>query len=98
MRVKQILLNLIGNAVKFTAKGNITISVNHLEQYDGTMLVRITVRDTGIGISPAVLDEIIKREGELDANAEIYVKPILPFVLLKRIRELIPSVKTQQLC
>jgi signal transduction histidine kinase/DNA-binding response OmpR family regulator len=58
LRVKQIILNLIGNAVKFTAKGSITISVNLLEQHDDTMLVQITVRDTGVGISPAALDGI----------------------------------------
>jgi len=58
LRVKQILLNLIGNAVKFTAQGSITISVTLLEQHDETLLVQITIQDTGIGISPAALDEI----------------------------------------
>ena len=58
LRVKQILLNLIGNAAKFTANGSITIAVNLLQQGDETVLVQITVRDTGIGISPAALDEI----------------------------------------
>jgi len=58
LRVKQILLNLIGNATKFTAKGSITIAVNLLEQDDDPLLVQITVRDTGIGISPAALEEI----------------------------------------
>ncbi len=58
LRVKQILLNLIGNAVKFTAKGSITISVNLLEQHDETLLIQITIQDTGIGVSPTALDEI----------------------------------------
>ncbi len=51
LRVKQIVLNLIGNAVKFTEQGSITVSTKLIEQHDTDCLVRITVSDTGIGIS-----------------------------------------------
>ncbi len=60
LRVKQILLNLMGNAVKFTAQGSITVSAHLLEQHNDSRLVRIAVRDTGIGISPEAADQIFK--------------------------------------
>ena len=60
LRVKQILLNILGNAVKFTSKGNITISAQVLEKHDTTLRVQIEVRDTGIGISPEFLENIFK--------------------------------------
>jgi len=60
LRVKQILHNLIGNAVKFTSRGGVTISAQLLEQQDFSLLVQIAVRDSGIGISPENLDKIFK--------------------------------------
>ena len=58
LRVKQILHNLIGNAVKFTSQGGITISAQLLERQDSSLLVQIAVRDSGIGISHEALDKI----------------------------------------
>jgi two-component system CheB/CheR fusion protein len=59
-RLKQILLNLMGNAVKFTAQGSITVSAHLLEQHDHSALVKIAVRDTGVGISPEAVDKIFQ--------------------------------------
>ncbi len=59
-RVKQILHNLLGNAVKFTSQGGITISAQLLEQQDSSLLVQLAVQDSGIGISPENLDKIFK--------------------------------------
>jgi two-component system sensor histidine kinase/response regulator len=53
VRLGQILLNLAGNASKFTASGSITISVRSSEEDDASILLRFEVRDTGIGISSA---------------------------------------------
>ncbi|MBJ6724686.1 chemotaxis protein CheB [Geomesophilobacter sediminis] len=50
LRVKQILLNLLDNAIKFTRKGSITIDVALLERDEGRVLVDVSVADTGIGI------------------------------------------------
>jgi PAS domain S-box-containing protein len=58
LRVKQIILNLLGNAVKFTAQGNVTISAQVLEQNEFSVLVQIAVHDTGIGISTEILEHI----------------------------------------
>ncbi|MBC8018900.1 MAG: response regulator, partial [Verrucomicrobia bacterium] len=60
LRVKQILLNLLGNAIKFTSQGGITISAQLLEQHDASVFVKIAVRDTGIGISAEALEKIYK--------------------------------------
>ena len=60
LRVKQILHNLLGNAVKFTAHGSITIATHLLEQKDGKVIVQLTVKDTGIGISPEAQETIFK--------------------------------------
>ncbi len=50
VRLRQILSNLIGNAAKFTQKGEIAVTSELAEIGEGTVLVRFSVRDTGIGI------------------------------------------------
>jgi PAS domain S-box-containing protein len=49
-RIRQILLNLAGNAIKFTAKGEVSLEIKVLESGDQGTRVRCEVRDTGIGI------------------------------------------------
>lgn len=50
-RVKQVILNFLSNAVKFTEKGSITLKASLTKQNDGKMLLYVMVKDTGIGIA-----------------------------------------------
>lgn len=51
LRLKQVLINLLGNAVKFTFKGNVTLKIETLEEKSNNqLLLRFSVSDTGIGI------------------------------------------------
>jgi len=67
-RVRQILLNLCGNAVKFTAAGEIAIEVSVLETDEKGTTVRIAVRDTGIGIPENRLHMLFEPFTQVDAS------------------------------
>jgi PAS domain S-box-containing protein len=58
VRIRQIILNLLGNAIKFTENGEVKISVSSFLKYDGYWEVLLSVEDTGIGISPAAMGEL----------------------------------------
>lgn len=60
VRLNQIILNLISNAVKFTNKGSITVSVNLLSTEEGKSMIEFTVSDTGIGISEDKIEHIFE--------------------------------------
>ncbi|MCW2278188.1 PAS domain-containing hybrid sensor histidine kinase/response regulator [Heliophilum fasciatum] len=51
IHLKQILFNLIGNAIKFTEHGRVEISLTAADQQDGAQTIRFAIQDTGIGIS-----------------------------------------------
>ena len=57
-RVRQILTNLMGNAVKFTEKGHVLARVVGIQRQDDLYDLRVTVEDTGIGIAPDQLDAV----------------------------------------
>ena len=55
LRLRQILINLISNAIKFTENGEVGISISVFDQREACQRVHFTVHDTGIGIAPAQL-------------------------------------------
>jgi PAS domain S-box-containing protein len=57
LRIRQILTNLLGNAVKFTDEGRVDVHVSAVGEAGG-WTVRLAVRDTGVGIAPEVLPEL----------------------------------------
>lgn len=67
IRIKQILLNLLTNAVKFTEKGEITVVLDHETGPEG-MTLTLSVADTGVGIAQAELDQIFDRFYQIDGT------------------------------
>ena len=60
-RLKQVIMNLVGNAIKFTEQGGITITIESMPAASGDReVVHVTISDTGIGISPDRLDKIFE--------------------------------------
>ncbi|NJD38372.1 MAG: PAS domain S-box protein [Geobacter sp.] len=66
LRLKQILLNLLGNAIKFTETGTITISVKAVCSQDKTCTIRLEVSDTGIGMSNETVARIFNSFEQAD--------------------------------
>ena len=89
LRLKQIVLNLLGNAVKFTAKGEIRLTVDVVERQADNALLRIGVTDSGIGIRPEALKKIFEPFTQADSsNARKYGGAGLGLSICRRISEL----------
>jgi CheY-like chemotaxis protein/HPt (histidine-containing phosphotransfer) domain-containing protein len=67
-RLRQVLVNLGSNAVKFTERGEVAIEIHALESDDSGTLVRCNVRDTGPGIAPAKRESLFRPFAQLDAS------------------------------
>jgi len=67
-RVRQILLNLAGNAVKFTSQGHVLVTVRTQSCEDGMAVLTIAVEDTGIGVPADKLDMLFARFQQADSS------------------------------
>jgi len=67
-RLRQVLINLLGNAVKFTAHGEVVVSVSVLRSTDDVATVAFAVHDTGIGIPADRMDRLFQSFSQIDAS------------------------------
>ncbi|WP_417629046.1 response regulator [Pararhodobacter aggregans] len=68
-RMRQVMTNLIGNAVKFTQDGHVLIRVVGMEEGEAACRVTVTVEDTGIGIAPEHVERIFGEFAQVDEQA-----------------------------
>jgi signal transduction histidine kinase/ActR/RegA family two-component response regulator len=65
-RIKQIVFNLISNAIKFTEKGEVVMTVCEMSRYQKTLEISFIIRDTGIGMDSTVLSKLFHRFYQVD--------------------------------
>jgi signal transduction histidine kinase/HPt (histidine-containing phosphotransfer) domain-containing protein len=68
LRLRQILVNLVGNAVKFTERGHVLVSIRTENDDDEPGMLRFSVSDTGIGIAPEHQDAIFEAFSQADGS------------------------------
>ncbi len=68
LRLQQVLSNLIGNAIKFTAKGSVTLKVSLKQQEGSQAVINFSVSDTGIGISSADREKLFHPFSQVDST------------------------------
>jgi len=89
LRLRQVLLNYISNAIKFTDQGQIIVRANLLEEEANNLLVRFEVQDTGIGMSQAVLAQLFQVFHQADnSTTRTYGGTGLGLAISKQLAEL----------
>ena len=67
-RIRQVVTNLVGNAVKFTQQGHVLISAECVQSDGESAEVRVSVSDTGIGIAPEKMDLLFEKFSQADTS------------------------------
>ena len=88
-RLKQVLMNLVGNAVKYTDKGRVMVSVRKLRSSSKSLTLRFTITDTGRGIPESMQENIFESFVRLDHGADRQIRGTgLGLSICKRLIEL----------
>jgi signal transduction histidine kinase/ActR/RegA family two-component response regulator len=69
LRLRQLLVNLLHNAAKFTERGSVSLDVDVLAEDAAALTLRVAVTDTGIGIAPDQLDTVFEAFEQVDASS-----------------------------
>ena len=89
LRLKQILLNYLGNAIKFTEHGSITLRAQQAGLHGDKLVIRFEVEDTGIGIAPEVQQRLFQPFAQADSTTtRQYGGSGLGLVICRRLAEL----------
>ena len=67
-RLRQIILNIVGNAIKFTSKGEVSIVVESKKETNQDVLLKVKISDTGIGISKNRIDDLFSPFAQADTS------------------------------
>ena len=68
LRLRQVILNLVSNAIKFTDKGEIFVGVHLINTFGKQLELGFEIRDTGIGILPEKIDRLFKAFSQVDSS------------------------------
>ena len=68
VRMRQVLINLVGNAIKFTDRGSVTITTSFTKNREGEPFVQYDVRDTGIGLTQEQIEKLFQSFSQADSS------------------------------
>jgi signal transduction histidine kinase/DNA-binding response OmpR family regulator/HPt (histidine-containing phosphotransfer) domain-containing protein len=89
LRISQILINLLGNAIKFTKKGSVNLNIEVIKETEEDILLNFSVKDTGIGIRAEKLQMIFDRFHQIEGITRIYGGSGLGLNITKNLVELL---------
>lgn len=88
VRLHQIILNLMSNAIKFTNKGSVTVNVDLVSETENEVAIKFAVADTGIGVKPSQIDKIFENfQQETSSTSRIFGGTGLGLAIVKQLVE-----------